>query len=207
MTTERRRRGDPLKESSKGEDFLFTRKSAACYFSPMSRLKVIFVYSGSIFLFLFLAPGMTIFAGRLLDRLFHWPLLPWRYVAYVLGVALMLAGLSCIKASWQILLHVGKGHPQEVFGYPLLPPTQRLVTDGPYNFTRNPMALGFLLNLLGILFLFRSLSALILFYPLICILAVLYLKKVEEPRLVRRFGQEYLDYRKRVSFLIPHVPD
>jgi protein-S-isoprenylcysteine O-methyltransferase Ste14 len=69
------------------------------------------------------------------------------------------------------------------------------------------MGLGFLLNLLGILLLFRSLSALILLYPIICALAVLYLKKVEEPRLVRRFGQEYLEYRNRVSFLIPHVPD
>jgi len=173
----------------------------------MSRLKVIFIYSGSIFFFLFLAPGTVLLTGRLLDRQLHWPPFPWRGLAYLVGIILMLVGLSCIKASWQILLRVGKGHPQEVFGYPLLPPTQRLVTDGPYNFTRNPMGLGFLLNLLGILFLFRSLSALILFYPLICILAVLYLKKVEEPRLVRRFGQEYLDYRKRVSFLIPRVPD
>jgi protein-S-isoprenylcysteine O-methyltransferase Ste14 len=44
-------------------------------------------------------------------------------------------------------------------------------------------------------------------YPLICAVAVLYLKKVEEPRLIRRFGQDYLDYQKRVSFLIPRVPD
>ena len=119
----------------------------------------------------------------------------------------MLAGLSFIKAAWQILVCEGKGHPQEVFGYPLLPPTQRLVIYGPYAYTRNPMGLGFLLNLLGILLLFRSLSALILLYPIICVLGVLYLKKVEEPRLVRRFGQEYFEYRNRVSFLIPHVPD
>ena len=173
----------------------------------MSRLKVIFIYSGSIFFFLFLAPGTVLLTGRLLDRQLHWPPFPWRGLAYLVGIILMLVGLSCIKASWQILLRVGKGHPQEVFGYPLLPPTQRLVTDGPYNFTRNPMGLGFLLNLLGILFLFRSLAALILLYPLICILAVLYLKKVEEPRLVHRFGQEYLDYRMQVSFLIPRLPD
>ena len=179
----------------------------ACYFSDMSRLRVILIYSGSIFVFLFFGPGLTLYAGCLLDRLLHTPRFPWKFIAYPVGVILMLAGLSCIKASWQILVRVGKGHPQEVFGYPLLPPTQKLVTDGPYNFTRNPMALGYLLNLLGILFLFRSLSALILLYPLIWALTALYLKKVEEPRLVRRFGQEYLDYRKRVSFLIPHVPD
>ncbi len=119
----------------------------------------------------------------------------------------MVAGLSFIKVSWQILVGEGKGHPQEVFGCAVLPPTQRLVISGPYAYMRNPMWLGFLLNLLGILLLFRSLSALILLYPIICVLAVLYLKKVEEPRLVRRFGQEYLEYRNRVSFLIPHVPD
>ncbi len=173
----------------------------------MSRLKVIFVYSGSILLFLFFAPGLTLYMGRLLDRLLQWPRFPWRGLAYPVGIILMLAGLSFIKTAWQILVREGKGHPQEVFGYPLLPPTQKLVTDGPYNFTRNPMGLGFLLNLLGILLLFRSLSALILLYPIICALAFLYLKKVEEPRLVRRFGQEYLEYRNRVSFLIPHVPD
>jgi protein-S-isoprenylcysteine O-methyltransferase Ste14 len=173
----------------------------------MPQLKVIFIYSGSIFLFLFLAPGMIVFAGRLLDRLFHWPLLPWRYFAYVLGVALMLAGLSFVKAAWQILVRVGKGHPQEAFGYPLLPPTQKIVIDGPFAYTRNPMALGFLLNLLGILFIARSLSALMLLYPLLFALAILYLKKIEEPHLIRRFGQEYLEYRSRVSFLVPRVPD
>ena len=173
----------------------------------MSRLKVIFVYSGSIFLFLFLAPGMTIFIGRFLDRLLHWPPPAARSFAYALGVVLMLLGLSFVKAAWQILVRLGKGHPQEAFGYPLLPPTQKIVIDGPYAYTRHPMALGFLLNLLGLLFLARSLSALVLFYPLICVLANLYLKKIEEPHLIRRFGQEYLDYRSRVSFLIPRVPD
>jgi len=182
-------------------------ESGDMVFSSMSRIKVIFVYSGSIFLFLFFAPGLTLFTGRLLDRLLHWPPFPWKALAYPVGTILMLAGLSFIKAAWQILVREGKGHPQEVFGYPLLPSTQRVVICGPYTYTRNPMGLGFLLNLLGILFLFRSLAALILLYPLICILAVLYLKKVEEPRLVHRFGQEYLDYRMRVFFLIPRLPD
>ena len=85
----------------------------------MSRLKVIFIYSGSIFFFLFLAPGTVLLTGRLLDRQLHWPPFPWRGLAYLVGIILMLVGLSCIKASWQILLRVGKGHPQEVFGYPL----------------------------------------------------------------------------------------
>lgn len=173
----------------------------------MVRMKVLFIYSGSILWFLLLIPGAAVLAGRFLDRLFGWPRLPLRWVAYPAGVILVLAGLSFIKAAWLNLLRIGWGHPQEAFGYPLLPPTQRLVMNGPYAYTRNPMVLGFLCYLLGILFCIRSLSALLLLYPLIWALAVFYLKKMEEPHLIRRFGQEYLDYRKRVSFLIPRVPD
>lgn len=173
----------------------------------MARIKVVLIYAGSILLFLLLIPGATLLGGCYLDRLFGWPLLPWRWVAYPAGAILVLAGLSFIKYSWMNLLRMGRGHPQEAFGIPLLPPTQKLVIDGPYAYTRNPMVLGFLLNLLGIIILFRSSSALLLLYPLICALAVLYLKIFEEPHLIRRFGQEYLDYRRRVSFLIPRVPD
>ncbi|MDH7499170.1 MAG: isoprenylcysteine carboxylmethyltransferase family protein [candidate division NC10 bacterium] len=170
-------------------------------------MKVILIYAGSICLFLLLIPGASVVGGYFLDRRLGSPSLPCRWICSLLGAVLLLVGLTFIKASWTNLLRIGKGHPQEAFGVALLPPTQKLVTDGPYAYTRNPMALGFFLHLLGILLIFRSLSALLLLYPLICILAVLYLKKIEEPHLTRQFGQEYLDYRERVSFLIPRVPD
>jgi len=173
----------------------------------MFRLRLVLVYAGSIALFLFLIPGATILAGRSLDRLLHWPSLPGRALSWTLGAILILAGLSLVKAAWQSLWRLGHGHPQEAFGHRLLPATQKVVIEGPYAYTRNPMVFGFLMNLLGIFLLFHSLSALILLYPFICAGAVLYLKKVEEPRLIRRFGQDYLDYQKRVSFLIPRVPD
>lgn len=173
----------------------------------MSLLRTVLVYAGSILLFLFLIPGGVILGGRWLDRLWGWPLLPWRILPGVIGTLLILAGLSFIRSAWLALLRLGKGHPQEAFGYPLLPPTRRVVIDGPYNYTRNPMLLGFLLHLLGAVLIFRSPSALLFCYPILCVLAVLYLKKVEEPRLIARFGQEYQEYRDRTSFLIPSVPD
>lgn len=72
-----------------------------------------------------------------------------------------------------------------------------LVTDGIYSISRNPAFLGFDLMYLGIMTSFFNVYlyvataiALILFH--------LQIVNVEEPFLIEVFGQEYLDYQKKV---------
>lgn len=78
-------------------------------------------------------------------------------------------------------------------------PTERtkLVTKGIYRYSRNPAFLGFDLVYLGILLAFWNLP-LMLLSGTAAVLFHLQIVKVEEPHLAAAFGEEYLDYRRRV---------
>jgi protein-S-isoprenylcysteine O-methyltransferase Ste14 len=76
-------------------------------------------------------------------------------------------------------------------------PTARIVTAGPYRFTRNPIYVGMFLALIGLAVGFDSLwllVALAMFYLVIRYGVV----AREEAYLERKFGDAYLDYKSRV---------
>jgi protein-S-isoprenylcysteine O-methyltransferase Ste14 len=112
------------------------------------------------------------------------------------GLPLIAIGMIIDVLSIRNLLGIGRGTP-----IPVLPP-QRLVTSGPYKYVRNPLYLSFFLTLAG----FTILLDLIV----IIILAVALLTAIhwgvvsrEEPQLEKRFGEEYMDYKRRVPRWIP----
>jgi len=84
--------------------------------------------------------------------------------------------------------------------------TQKLVVKRPYTYCRNPMALGTTAFYFGITIWTGSLSALglSLIYPVVILI---YIKLIEEKELEQRFGLEYLEYKRRTPFLIPHFRD
>ncbi len=116
----------------------------------------------------------------------------------IAGYALCLAGLAIIAVTIRLLASMGRGT--------LAPwnPTTRLVTGGIYAHTRNPMITGVLLVLLGESVLFWSLPVLIW-----CVLFAAgnaaYIRWVEEPGLIRRFGADYLEYRRNVPMWLPRL--
>lgn len=75
--------------------------------------------------------------------------------------------------------------------------TDRLVTDGPFSFTRNPLYLAGTMLVLGI-----GLVLGIVWFLLLAILAAFTVQKLaierEEKHLQARFGEAYLDYARRV---------
>jgi len=80
-------------------------------------------------------------------------------------------------------------------------PPERLVTTGPFAYSRNPMYLGHVIFLLGLTLSLRSVLA-----ALITVAnAVWFHFRVQrdEKRLRERFGQPYLDYTARVRRWIP----
>jgi len=85
---------------------------------------------------------------------------------------------------------------------PFNPPPQ-LVTSGPYAYTRNPMLTGVFALLLGLGIFFESVSLLFIFTPLFIFVNFWELKAIEEPELVKRLGQEYIEYRKRTPMFFP----
>jgi protein-S-isoprenylcysteine O-methyltransferase Ste14 len=80
------------------------------------------------------------------------------------------------------------------------PPT-RIVTEGPYRLTRNPMYLAHLIFMLGLAVTLRSWVAL----AILVLRAIWFHRRVvaDEARLTARFGAEYTDYQARVKRWIP----
>jgi protein-S-isoprenylcysteine O-methyltransferase Ste14 len=81
--------------------------------------------------------------------------------------------------------------------------TERIVTTGVYSVVRHPQYFGGLLAHVGISFLLSAWCSL-LSTPLMALLIFLISRK-EEEELIREFGKEYEDYRKRVPMLVPRL--
>jgi protein-S-isoprenylcysteine O-methyltransferase Ste14 len=81
--------------------------------------------------------------------------------------------------------------------------TKRLVAGSIYTRTRNPMSLGLYLGAVGLGLVvgstYMTLSALLVVIPV----HVFYLKYFEEYELELRLGQPYVEYKRRVPFLLP----
>ena len=121
---------------------------------------------------------------------------PADVAAALLGVALITAGLVLMFQTISLFHSVGEGT--------LAPwdPTRRLVVRGPYRRVRNPMISGVLSILLGEAALLGSPGLLVWFA---CVLAVnaTYIPLVEERGLMKRFGDDYAEYRRAVPRWIP----
>ena len=139
---------------------------------------------------------LFVYLAVLLDGLLalRWPI-PVT-ASRLISAPLMLVGIVIIGWSVFHFLRV-KGTP-----VPFNPPPT-LVQSGPYKYTRNPMLTGVFLLLFGIGFAIKSPSLVLLFTPLYVVVNFWELKKVEEPELVRRLGEDYLAYRKRTPMFIP----
>ncbi len=149
---------------------------------------------GAIFFGLFIL--VFIFIALYLDRLLGLTdVFPGR-LNIIMSIPLFSIAFFMIGWSVQNFLKV-KGTP-----VPFNPPP-RLVTSGPYAYTRNPMLTGVFFLLTGIGTLLGSVFLLFIFTPLFILVNVWELKAIEEPELVKRLGQEYIEYRKATPMFIP----
>ena len=117
-----------------------------------------------------------------------------------LVVSLPILSLALFMMGWSVFNFLKvKGTP-----VPFNPPPT-LVTTGPYAHVRNPMLTGVFLLLFGFGAFFRSLSLVILFTPLFIFINAWELKAIEEPELEKRFGKEYVEYRKSTPMFLPSL--
>lgn len=115
-------------------------------------------------------------------------------------IGLLLAATGFLLAAWtaRLFLTEGEGTPA-----PWDPP-RKLVVRGPYRHLRNPMITGALLMLGAESLLFGS-------WPLAGWMLVfflgntIYLTRVEEPELERRYGRDYRSYKAGVPRWIPRA--
>jgi protein-S-isoprenylcysteine O-methyltransferase Ste14 len=114
----------------------------------------------------------------------------------ILSLPLFLFSLFLI--GWSVYNFLkAKGTP-----VPFNPPHQ-LITSGPYAYTRNPMLTGVFVLLSGFGIFFESVFLLFVFTPLLLLLGFWELKAIEEPELVKRLGQDYIEYRKITPMFFP----
>ncbi len=107
-------------------------------------------------------------------------------------------GLYFTFCSCYALCKIGKGT--------ILPndPPNKLVKDGVYSFCRNPMYLGYSFLFFAFGFLMRNIYFLFLSIGVV-IFIYIYSKLIEEKVLLKRFGKEYLNYKKETPFIISFV--
>ncbi len=164
--------------------------------SPWQRLRLL---AGLTIPFVFLPILTLYFVCPLLDRWFGCPSFQWGWVNWLVGFFLFIPGW--LLAMWTISIQ----HTQ-ASGTPVpMMPTQKLLIVGPFQYCRNPMALGTIMFYLGTAVVAGSLVAVGLL-ALFTILLILYIKTIEEKELVARFGQAYLAYKQNTPFLFPRRP-
>ena len=139
---------------------------------------------------------VLVLLSRAVDRWIGFPKASSYPASLVIGIGVIGIGLFLMLFSMAYFLRVG-GTP-----VPLSPPP-RLVTTGPYRFSRNPMLTGIFIQIFGIAIILGSISLAFIFTPLFILMNVWELKKVEEPELARRLGEPYVEYRKQVPMFFP----
>jgi protein-S-isoprenylcysteine O-methyltransferase Ste14 len=125
----------------------------------------------------------------LLDRRAHVIFLP-RGVACVLGWPLVGGGIAL--AAWFVRTMRGTNTTIRIDK-----PVSSLVQDGPFRYSRNPGYLSLTMLYAGITVLRNALWA-ILLLPLVLYVIQREVIEREERYLERTFGEEYLDYKRRV---------
>jgi protein-S-isoprenylcysteine O-methyltransferase Ste14 len=140
--------------------------------------------------------ALFVIAALWVDELLQLPGLLPDGARLPISIPVMAIGIAITAWSGYHFLKV-KGTP-----VPFNPPPE-IVDTGPYRFARNPMLSGVFLFLFGLGIAFDSLSLVMFFTPLFILVNVWELKQIEEPELVKRFGDAYVEYRRRTPMFIP----
>ncbi len=161
----------------------------------MTRTLVVAFVAGPVNV-LVVAPALLLWLARPQGR--AWvtasPAEPWFWI----GAALVLAGVAVAAWTVRLFVAVGKGTPA-----PWAPP-RTLVVRGPHRHVRNPMMLGAFAILLGETLLFLA-PPLLAWTALFVLANLVYIPSREEPRLQRRFGDDYRAYKANVPRWIPRL--
>ena len=150
---------------------------------------------GFIFLCIVL---LLIFTSFYLDRFWGLP----EFILKPFSIAISLPFIIGGTLLW--LWCAGKFFKTKGTPVPINPPP-RLVTDGPYAYSRNPMMTGLFMVMIGIGILFGSIALTFIMTPMFVFMSILEFKYLEEPELEKRFGKEYTEYKEKTPIIIPKI--
>ena len=159
-----------------------------------------YIVGGS--LVIVLVPSIIYIITSLLDNVYRLEIIRNSIVQWIIIIILLITGL--IYGIWSVIIQntIGEGGPVEIGNIEISPKTKNLVVSGPYKNTRNPMLFGAFLIYLGFALFINSITSVVI----VCAIFVFMLTvvvKMEEKRLLKDFGNQYEEYRKKVSMFIP----
>ena len=144
--------------------------------------------------------GISVFGSYYLDLYFSLTYLEsLSLYLRIFGLVLIIISSLLLRASGKALKHFGMTS-KKGFGE-----TDTLVTTGIYGCMRHPHHTGIALFVLGVGFLISSFSFLTIFVPLFWFAIYLFVKRVEEPEAIKKFGEKYIEYSKKVPGFIPRI--
>jgi protein-S-isoprenylcysteine O-methyltransferase Ste14 len=150
---------------------------------------------GSIFFCIVL---LLIVISFYLDRFLGLPELATKPFCMAFSLPFLIGG-ACIWFWCAVKFFKTKGTP-----VPVNPPP-KLVTDGPYAYSRNPMMTGLFMVMAGIGIFFGSITLTFFMTPLFVLMSILEFKYIEEPELAKRFGEVYAEYKEKTPIIIPRI--
>jgi len=168
------------------------------------KARIVTSYVLVVLVYVIAMPAVAIILGNILDRKLHFTegVIPQPY-NYIVAVPVIILCWCLIIWTSRSIVKIGEGHPAEIFNVEVSPVTQKLIVVGPYHRVRNPMATGNITYMfIGLGVLTNSLS-MVLFYPAALLIAFLYFKIFEEPSLLERFGNDYIEYRNKTPMFFP----
>ena len=115
----------------------------------------------------------------------------FHYISFVMGCLLMFLVIKISKNTGKTLAKYGrKGNLKRM-------ETNILVKQGAYQYMRHPMHLGLLFFPFSFACLMGSPSFIFLIAPAELIFMLLMIKFREEPEAIRKFGNEYIEYKNQ----------
>lgn len=122
----------------------------------------------------------------------HIPFPEYEWMRYTAAFIFFWGGWAVWGWASYALRVKGRGTPLPV------EPTEVLVTTGPYKYVRNPMVLATIAVLFGEALYFNA-AGLYIWIAAVVVFYAIYIPRYEEPRLLEKFGQRYMEYRADVD--------
>lgn len=146
------------------------------------------------FIFWIALPVLLWMIGKVANELY--PIsLPKHAFLYIIAILFVVAGIALIIYSWKYLADKGHGLPVSH-----LPPV-RLVSTGPYKYSRHPIYVSYMLVWAGFACIAGSFWMLTFSLALLIIGGLLYILYYEEQILRKHFGDSYDSYRGKTRII------
>lgn len=167
--------------------------------------KMVLGYITGGLLVILIVPSIICLLTIFMDKIYRISIIQNRILQWIIVLLLLIIGLLFGLSSIIYQNVIGKGGPAEISNIEISPKTKNLVISGPYRYTRNPMLFGTFLIYFAYALILNSITAVLIVIIFAVFMLTVVVKK-EEERLLKDFGNQYEQYRKMTSKIIPWVP-